>query len=139
MIKITVKGTTAVLADLANKRRGTSRILETAVRVSGLQTERAAKINCPAKTGNLRRSIMSKNYRQGNKYIARVGPDVNVAPYAIWVEQGHAQTPGRYVPAIQKRLVASWVEGSWFMAKTGIQMRRKIENNLKLAFQRGIR
>jgi hypothetical protein len=31
------------------------------------------------------------------------------------VEYGHRQTPGRYVPAIGKRLVASWVEGQHFL------------------------
>ena len=35
----------------------------------------------------------------------------NAVPYASYVEYGHRQTPGRYVPAIGKRLTASWVEG----------------------------
>ena len=35
--------------------------------------------------------------------------------YAPYVEYGHRQTPGRYVPAIGKRLVKSWVEGQHFL------------------------
>lgn len=35
----------------------------------------------------------------------------NTAPYASYVEHGHRQTPGRYVPAIGKRLKVDWVEG----------------------------
>lgn len=35
--------------------------------------------------------------------------------YASYVELGHRQTPGRYVPAIGKRLVKSWVEGKHFL------------------------
>lgn len=40
---------------------------------------------------------------------------VNSAPYASYVEYGHRQTPGRYVPAIGKRLKANWVEGKHFL------------------------
>lgn len=39
----------------------------------------------------------------------------NPVYYASYVEYGHRQTPGRYVPAIGKRLVASWVEGQHFL------------------------
>lgn len=39
----------------------------------------------------------------------------NPTPYASYVESGHRQTPGRYVPAIGKRLKASWVEGQHFL------------------------
>lgn len=35
--------------------------------------------------------------------------------YASYVEFGHRQTPGRYVPAIGKRLKASWVDGQYFL------------------------
>lgn len=40
---------------------------------------------------------------------------INPVYYASYVEYGHRQTPGRYVPAIGKRLVASWVEGQHFL------------------------
>lgn len=39
----------------------------------------------------------------------------NSVEYASYVENGHRQTPGRYVPAIGKRLVASWVNGQFFV------------------------
>lgn len=38
-------------------------------------------------------------------------------PYPLFVELGHRQEPGRFVPAIGKRLVASWVDGK-FMLRT---------------------
>jgi len=81
---------------------------------------------------------MSTDYQQGNRYIANIGPDVDVAPYAVYVETGHSQQPGRYVPAIGKRLVASWVEGKWYMARTGIQMKKQVEDNLNLAFRKAL-
>lgn len=39
------------------------------------------------------------------------------ASYAPYVEFGHKQTPGRYVPALGKRLVASSVAGNPFMER----------------------
>lgn len=39
----------------------------------------------------------------------------NPVYYASYVEYGHRQTPGRYVPAIGKKLVKSWVEGQHFL------------------------
>ena len=40
---------------------------------------------------------------------------LNNTEYASYVEYGHRQTPGRYVPAIGKRLKAAWVEGQFPM------------------------
>ena len=47
----------------------------------------------------------------------------NPVKYASYVEYGHRQTPGRYVPAIGKRLKASWVNGQFFLQTS--------ENDLK--------
>lgn len=40
---------------------------------------------------------------------------INPMKYASYVEFGHRQTPGRYVPAIGKRLKQSWVNGKFFL------------------------
>lgn len=40
---------------------------------------------------------------------------VNPVEYASYVEFGHRQTPGRYVPAIGKRLKKGWVEGRFML------------------------
>lgn len=73
----------------------------------------------PVKSGTLRRGwdnalgglgIMSVSKTQGAGQSYSVTVE-NATPYASYVEFGHRQTPGRYVPAIGKRLVASWVEG----------------------------
>lgn len=39
----------------------------------------------------------------------------NPVEYASYVEFGHRQTPGRYVPAIGKKLVNSWAGGKFFL------------------------
>lgn len=48
----------------------------------------------------------------GNNYIVVVE---NPVKYASYVEYGHRQQPGRYVPALGKRLKASWVEGKYML------------------------
>lgn len=60
-------------------------------------------------TGVLRNSI---THQRKDKYTMAVGTKVGYAPY---VELGHHQQPGRYVPAIKKRLVASFVQGKPFL------------------------
>lgn len=44
----------------------------------------------------------------GDKYHIDI---INPVEYASYVEYGHRQEPGRYVPAIGKRLKAGWVDG----------------------------
>ncbi|MBQ8299885.1 MAG: HK97 gp10 family phage protein [Clostridia bacterium] len=44
----------------------------------------------------------------GNTYIAWI---INPVDYASYVEYGHRQEPGRYVPVLGKRLKKSWVQG----------------------------
>lgn len=50
--------------------------------------------------------------KSGDYYIIRV---INPVKYASYVEFGHRQTPGRYVPAIGKRLKQGWVNGQYFL------------------------
>ncbi len=50
--------------------------------------------------------------KSANYYIIRV---INPVEYASYVEFGHRQTPGRFVPAIGKSLKASWVDGQYFL------------------------
>jgi len=81
--------------------------LETAVANSlencGAAAEAHAKEYCPVKTGNLRDSL---RHEAEDTRTEVIGTDV---PYSKYVELGHFQQPGRYVPAIKKRLVASYV------------------------------
>lgn len=53
-----------------------------------------------------------KILRLGNNFVIVVE---NPVKYASYVEYGHRQEPGRYVPAIGKRLKASWVEGKYML------------------------
>lgn len=40
---------------------------------------------------------------------------INPVHYASYVEYGHRQKPGRYVPALGKRLKAGWVKGRFML------------------------
>ena len=100
-----VKFTSNRAAVLSAVNAANSRALE----IMGGKAESYAKQLCPVDTGRLRNSI---THQRKDKYTMAVGTKVGYAPY---VELGHHQQPGRYVPAIKKRLVASFVQGKPFL------------------------
>lgn len=59
--------------------------------------------------------------KAGNTYTVEV---INPVEYASYVEFGHRQTPGRYVPAIGKRLKAGWVDGQYFLTLSEEDLQR---------------
>lgn len=66
--------------------------------------------------GTLRRGwIIRGPYYFGNNYVCEL---INPVEYAPYVEYGHRQTPGRYVPAIDRKLTASWVKGYFMLTKS---------------------
>lgn len=73
-----------------------------------------------------------KVYHVGNKYVVEV---VNPVKYASYVEYGHRQKPGRYVPALGKRLKSGWVEGKFMLTISEDEIRasapKVLENKLK--------
>ena len=80
-----------------------------ALEIMGGKAESYAKQLCPVDTGNLRNSITHQQIDEDTEIVAT---NVKYAPY---VELGHHQEPGRYVPAIKKRLVRDWVPGKPFI------------------------
>lgn len=64
--------------------------------------------------GTLRRNwSISKNVtKHGNSYTIEI---INPIEYASYVEYGHRQEVGRFVPAIGKKLVNPWVEGKFML------------------------
>lgn len=85
--------------------------IEAALEIVGGMVESNAKNICPVDTGRLRDS-MTHFLSQSEENTEIIGTSVKYAP---WVELGHAQQPGRFVPKIGKRLVASHVEGKPFL------------------------
>lgn len=50
--------------------------------------------------------------KTGNVYTIQI---INPVEYASYVELGHRQTPGRFVPALGKRLKKGWVDGHYML------------------------
>jgi len=97
---------------ISNKRMVLSELDKTckaALEVCGGKAESHAKRYCPVDTGALRNSITHE--AEGDRSVV-IGSETSYAPY---VELGHHQQPGRYVPAIKKRLVASFVQGKPYL------------------------
>ena len=63
---------------------------------------------------------------------------INPVKYASYVEYGHRQKPGRFVPAIGKRLKKGWVEGKFMLTKSETELESElpgiIERKLKQLF-----
>lgn len=90
--------------------------------------------------GTLRRGwSVGRVRKRGDVYEIEV---INSVDYASFVENGHRQTPGRFVPAIGKRLKASWVPGRFMLmiseaelqAKARSIIERKVARKLKEIF-----
>lgn len=87
----------------------------------------------PVITGELRRNwTVGSVTKNGGHYEIII---FNPVEYAQYVEYGHRQTPGRYVPAIGKRLKESWVQGRFMLKISCDEMQRLapsiIEKRLK--------
>lgn len=66
--------------------------------------------------GELKRSWrVGRIFRSGSLISIEI---INTKEYASYVEFGHRQTPGRYVPALGKQLKKSWVPGKLMMTKS---------------------
>jgi len=76
----------------------------------------------PVNKGQLRRGwTTTKPVRTGTGVTIEMINNVNYAPY---VEYGHRQQPGRYVPAIGKRLKKSWVPGQFMMTRSAEEVEK---------------
>ena len=85
--------------------------------------------NRSVQSGRLRNSM---THQPVDDYTMAVGTDVEYAPY---VELGHNQQPGRYVPAIKKRLVASHVAAKPYLRPAVENHRSEYEKILKTELQ----
>lgn len=75
--------------------------------------------------GNLKRrwQVSTPSYRSRKSEVVVSNP----VEYASYVEYGHTQEPGRYVPVLGKRLVVSWVPGKHMLTDTVNELRPKAQ------------
>ena len=64
---------------------------------------------------------------------------VNPVSYASFVEYGHRQSPGRFVPALGKRLKAGWVEGRKMMTISEKEVQQWADGNLEKKLEAHLR
>lgn len=88
----------------------------------------AAKAAAPRDSGGLANSVRVDV--SGGR--GRVGYTAEHAPH---VEYGHRQTPGRYVPAIGKRLKASFVPGQHFFRPCVERARSNFKRRIREALE----
>ncbi|MDY6267903.1 MAG: HK97 gp10 family phage protein [Selenomonadaceae bacterium] len=70
--------------------------------------------------------------RKGRIFEIRI---TNVVPYASFVELGHRQEPGRFVPVLGKRLKNGWVEGQFMMKISSEELAAQAPAVLRKKFQ----
>lgn len=90
----------------------------------------------PVQTGNLKRNwLASSVVHKGDTYEVTVE---NSTLYASYVEYGHRQQPGRYVPAIKKRLKKYWVIGKFMMTISANEIKSGADAAIASALQKHI-
>lgn len=83
---------------------------------------------------HMRRSWSVLNIRRrGTEFII---PVINTASYASFVNDGHRQQKGRFVPAIGKRLTKSFVPGLHITEKAEQSVKRKTRKILQTVFDK---
>lgn len=84
--------------------------------------------------GTLRKAwSIGEIIKQGNMYKIEV---INPTEYASYVEFGHRQQPGKYVPAIGKQLKKGWVEGRFMLTISEKDIQAKAPQILEYKIRR---
>ncbi len=98
--------------DTIYDKKGRARVLKTKT-VSYKKDGKTISKTYGGQGGTLRKNWTVSDVRKnGENYEIEVS---NSTEYASYVEFGHRQTPGRFVPAIGKRLKKSWVKGKFML------------------------
>ena len=132
-IQINTKGLDGLLDKVSRLSPEIDGAVSRAMADEGLSWRDDVRDNTPVDTGDLRRSWeLTGPDKKGLKFEMDLA---NPLEYVEFVEYGHRQEPGRFVPAIGKRLVADYVPGS-YMLRDGT---RRLEETLKPAVQKEVR
>lgn len=112
-------------------KKATAEAIYNALDIIGAKAADYAAGLAPVQTANLKNSLTHQVVQE--EQAVYVGTAVEYAPY---VEFGHHQEVGRYVPAIERRLVRDFVPGKPFL-KPAIEnhldeYKSILENELKL-------
>ena len=106
------------------------RVLNKAVNV-GLAD---AKRNTPVVSGFMEESWATTPTVKTNNGVEK--SLINTAEYASFVNYGHRQEVGRYVPAIGKRLVRPWVKGKFILEKAVSKVEKQLVEEFRKEVER---
>ncbi len=87
--------------------------------------------------GTLRRRWLIRGVqKKGDTWTATV---INPMKYASYVEYGHRQRPGRFVPQLGKRLKRSWVDGQFMMKLSAEEIEKEGSAYIRREFETYLR
>lgn len=112
-----VKQKTPVGANQTGKiaRRDKTGMLETYKR-GRRKGEVKTRVGVTHQGGNLRRRWYVSNLtKKKDRSLVMI---YNTTRYGMYVEYGHRQTPGRFIPVLGKRLKVRWVKGRFMLTKS---------------------
>lgn len=112
-VKIDLKGLDLTLEKMRSLPKIFDEELSKAMNDEGLDWRDDVRANTPVDTGDLRRTWIFEGVTKTG-FIFEMELSNNLE-YADYIEYGHRQEPGRYVPAIGKRLKADYVPGSYML------------------------
>lgn len=131
-IRVDIKGLDDSLKKLKDLPQIFDEELSKAMNDEGLDWRDDVRANTPVDTGDLRRSWVFAGVEKSG-FIFEMDLSNNLE-YADYVEYGHRQEPGRFVPAIGKRLKANYVSG-YYMLRDGTN---RLEESLPKSLEEAI-
>lgn len=132
-IKIDTKGLDGLLDKVNRLSPEIDQAVVTAMTEEGLSWRDDVKDNTPVDKGDLQMSWeLTGPDKKGPKFEMDLS---NNLEYVEHVEYGHRQEPGRFVPAIGKRLKADFVKGH-YMLRDGTS---RLEESLGPEVQKAVR
>lgn len=131
-IRVDIKGLDDSLKKLKDLPQIFDEELSKAMNDEGLDWRDDVRANTPVDSGDLRRSWVFAGVEKSG-FIFEMDLSNNLE-YADYVEYGHRQEPGRFVPAIGKRLKANYVSG-YYMLRDGTN---RLEESLPKSLEEAI-
>lgn len=132
-VKVDIEGLDLTLDKMRRLPSVFDEELTRAMNDEGLSWRDDVRANTPVDTGDLRRSWVFEGVTKSG-FIFEMDLSNNLE-YALHVEYGHRQEPGRFVPAIGKRLKADYVPGS-YMLRDGTN---RLEESLPKALREAVK
>jgi len=120
--------------DIKSLEKESKKFIENFLYRMALRTLAKTKERTPVDTGDLRNAwYLSGIAWRGDTVMIKLN---NPKLYASFVELGHWQEVGRYVPAIERRLVNPWVEGRYMLSLSIQEIEREMPRRLEAAWKK---